>query len=150
MKKSRVYTRTGDGGMTSLSGGVRVSKTDVRVEAYGMVDELNAHIGELITYLEREEDRKFLTGIQCDLFTIGAYLATEPSHAEKLGREVVTEEDVTRLEQAIDEAEDGPCLPYRVPQGGAAYPGTVRKCAGDAGGLCVCQPLVRLSVCVVP
>ena len=51
MKKSRVYTRTGDGGMTSLSGGVRVSKTDVRVEAYGTVDELNAHIGELITYL---------------------------------------------------------------------------------------------------
>ena len=93
MKKSRVYTRTGDGGMTSLSGGVRVSKTDVRVEAYGTVDELN--------------DRKFLTGIQCDLFTIGAYLATEPSRAEKLGREVVTEEDVTRLEQAIDEAEDG-------------------------------------------
>ena len=100
MKKSRVYTRTGDGGMTSLSGGVRVSKTDVRVEAYGTVDELNAHIGELITYLEREEDREFLTGIQCDLFTIGAYLATEPSRAEKLGREVVTE-------QAIDEAEDG-------------------------------------------
>ena len=102
MKKSKVYTRTGDGGMTSLSGGVRVSKTDVRVEAYGTVDELNAHIGELITYLEHEEDRKFLTGIQCDLFTIGAYLATEPSRAEKLGREVVT-----RLEQAIDEAEDG-------------------------------------------
>ena len=159
MKKSKVYTRTGDGGMTSLSGGVRVSKTDVRVEAYGTVDELNAHIGELITYLEHEEDRKFLTGIQCDLFTIGAYLATEPSRAEKLGREVVTEEDVTRLEQAIDEAEDGlpgwrggrvPCLPYRVPQGGAAYPGTVRKCAGAARGLCVCQPLVRLSVCVVP
>ena len=91
MKKSKVYTRTGDGGMTSLSGGVRVSKTDVRVEAYGTVDELNAHIGELITYLEHEEDRKFLTGIQCDLFTIGAYLATEPSRAE----------------QAIDEAEDG-------------------------------------------
>ena len=100
MKKSKVYTRTGDGGMTSLSGGVRVSKTDVRVEAYGTVDELNAHIGELITYLEHEEDREFLTGIQCDLFTIGAYLATEPSRAEKLGREVVKE-------QAIDEAEDG-------------------------------------------
>ena len=167
MKKSKVYTRTGDGGMTSLSGGVRVSKTDVRVEAYGTVDELNAHIGELITYLEHEEDRKFLTGIQCDLFTIGAYLATEPSRAEKLGREVVTEEDVTRLEQAIDEAEDG--LPgwrgFVLPGGSrgaavchvcrtvcrrAAYPGTVRKCAGAARGLCVCQPLVRLSVCVVP
>ena len=112
------------------------------------MDELNAHIGELITYLEGEEDRKFLTGIQCDLFTIGAYLATEPSRAEKFGREVVTGEDVARLEQAIDEAEDGlpgwrgfvlpggsrgdgrmPCLPHRVPQGGTAYFGTVRKCA---------------------
>ena len=155
MKKSKVYTRTGDGGMTSLSGGVRVPKTDVRVEAYGTVDELNAHIGELITYLEGEEDRKFLTGIQCDLFTIGAYLATEPSRAEKFGREVVTGEDVARLEQAIDEAEDGlpgwrgfvlpggsrgaaVCHVCRVPQGGTAYFGTVRKCAGDAGGLCVC------------
>ena len=148
MKKSRVYTRTGDGGMTSLSGGVRVSKTDVRVEAYGTVDELNAHIGELITYLEHEEDRKFLTGIQCDLFTIGAYLATEPSRAEKLGR--ASRMAGIRASRRLPGGGRVPCLPHRVPQGGAAYPGTVRKCAGDAGGLCVCQPLVRLSVCVVP
>lgn len=107
MKKSKVYTRTGDGGMTSLGGGVRVPKTDVRVEAYGTVDELNAHIGELVTYLEHEEDRKFLTGIQRDLFTIGAYLATDPSRADVNGREAVTEEDVSRLEQAIDEADGG-------------------------------------------
>ena len=147
MKKSRVYTRTGDGGMTSLSGGVRVSKTDVRVEAYGTVDELNAHIGELITYLEREEDREFLTGIQCDLFTIGAYLATEPSRAEKLGREVVTEEDVTRLEQAIDEAEDG--LPgwrgFVLPGGsrGAACAMSAAPCAAGRSGVSWNCPEVR-------
>ena len=51
MKKSNIYTRTGDDGTTSLNGGTRVSKTDVRVEAYGSVDELNAQLGLLATYL---------------------------------------------------------------------------------------------------
>ena len=63
MKKSNVYTRTGDGGMTSLNGGERVPKTDVRVEAYGTVDELNAHLGELVTYLDVEADRRLLTSV---------------------------------------------------------------------------------------
>ena len=58
IKKSRIYTRTGDGGMTSLCGGERVPKTDIRVEAYGTVDELNAHLGVLATYLEREERKE--------------------------------------------------------------------------------------------
>lgn len=107
MKKSRIYTRTGDGGMTSLCGGERVPKTDIRVEAYGTVDELNAHLGELATYLEREEDRRLLADIQGDLFVIGAYLATGQSHAGRCGTQVVGEEDVARLEQAIDAAEDG-------------------------------------------
>ncbi|MCD8319061.1 MAG: cob(I)yrinic acid a,c-diamide adenosyltransferase [Paraprevotella sp.] len=107
MDKSKVYTRTGDRGMTSLNGGLRVSKTDVRVEAYGTVDELNAHIGELITYLEREDDRVRLTRIQGDLFVIGAYLATDETRAKTKMQTVVTEEDVKWMEQAIDEAEDG-------------------------------------------
>lgn len=107
MKKSNVYTRTGDGGMTSLNGGERVPKTDVRVEAYGTVDELNAHLGELVTYLEVEADRRLLTSVQSDLFTIGAYLATDSSRGEKGGMKVVGDEDVARLERAIDEAEDG-------------------------------------------
>lgn len=107
MKKSRVYTRTGDQGMTSLAGGNRVSKSHVRVEAYGTVDELNAHIGELITYVEDEAFRVFLTELQCDLFVIGAYLATDAETAEKRHTASVTEEDVARLEHAIDAAEDG-------------------------------------------
>ena len=69
-------------GNDQLERGRAGAEDGCRVEAYGTVDELNAHIGELITYLEGEEDRKFLTGIQCDLFTIGAYLATEP-HVRK-------------------------------------------------------------------
>ena len=50
MKKSLVYTKTGDRGTTSLVGGTRVSKTHIRLEAYGTVDELNSHLGFLITY----------------------------------------------------------------------------------------------------
>ena len=60
MKKSNVYTKTGDKGMTSLVGGVRVPKTHPRLEAYGTVDELNAFIGLLITYVADEADREFL------------------------------------------------------------------------------------------
>ena len=107
MKKSKVYTRTGDLGMTSLAGGNRVSKSHVRVEAYGTVDELNAHIGELITYVEDEGYRAFLTELQCDLFVIGAYLATDAETARQRHTACVMEEDVARLEHAIDAAEDG-------------------------------------------
>lgn len=93
--------------MTSLNGGERVSKTDIRVEAYGTVDELNACIGLLVTYLEPEEERQLLLGVQSDLFVIGAYLATDAAHERQAAAKVVTDEDVARLEQAIDRAEDG-------------------------------------------
>ena len=60
MKKSLVYTKTGDRGTTSLVGGTRVSKTHIRLEAYGTVDELNSHLGFLITFLSDEHDKLFL------------------------------------------------------------------------------------------
>ena len=68
MKKSNVYTRTGDEGTTSLVGGTRVSKTDIRLESYGIVDELNAHLGLLMTYIEDDADKEFLLKIQHKLF----------------------------------------------------------------------------------
>ncbi len=107
MRQSKIYTRTGDAGMTSLNGGKRVSKTDIRVEAYGTVDELNAFLGELVTYVELEEDRQCLLDIQNDLFVIGAYLATDASQGLPAGMDIVEQKDVTRLERAIDAAEDG-------------------------------------------
>ena len=59
MKKSMIYTKTGDKGTTSLVGGTRVPKTHIRLEAYGTVDELNSYLGLLQTYLtDEEEDRK--------------------------------------------------------------------------------------------
>ena len=57
MKKSLIYTRTGDGGKTSLVGGTRVSKTDIRLEAYGTVDELNSFLGLLVTRLKDEAEQ---------------------------------------------------------------------------------------------
>lgn len=73
MKKSLVYTKTGDRGTTGLIGGTRVSKTHIRLEAYGTVDELNANLGLLITYLNGEHDREFLLHVQNKLFAIGSH-----------------------------------------------------------------------------
>lgn len=75
---TKVYTRTGDEGQTSLIGGVRVSKSSVRVEAYGDVDELNAAVGIARGQVRDEEISKILIEIQNDLFIIGADLASPP------------------------------------------------------------------------
>ena len=64
MKKSLVYTKTGDKGTTGLIGGTRVPKTHIRLEAYGTVDELNSNLGLLATYLMDEHDLNF-----CLLYT---------------------------------------------------------------------------------
>lgn len=106
MKKSPVYTRTGDQGTTSLVGGTRVSKTHPRLEAYGTVDELNAQIGLLLTYVEDAADRAFLLDIQRKLFVIGARLATEEDPGHPVPPMLwVTDADVAALETAIDEAD---------------------------------------------
>ena len=74
-----IYTKTGDGGTTSLVGGSRVNKDDVRVEAYGTVDELNSHIGLLAEMLRQCQGSYYdeLKTVQRNLFTIQTLLATE-------------------------------------------------------------------------
>ena len=83
MKKSIIYTGTGDKGETSLVGGKRVSKQDIRLESYGTIDELNAHIGFLRTLLppNMHDDAHTLLDIQHRLFSIGSYLATHERHS---------------------------------------------------------------------
>ena len=76
MRISKVYTRTGDAGETSLVGGARVSKASKRVDAYGDVDELNSLIGLARAYLQHDEIDETLGLIQNDLFTLGADLAS--------------------------------------------------------------------------
>ena len=78
MKKSMIYTKTGDKGTTSLVGGVRVPKTHIRLEAYGTVDELNSYLGLLQTYLTEEADKRLAsTMLVKDCFII--LLTTSPS-----------------------------------------------------------------------
>ena len=71
----KIYTKTGDAGTTSLVGGKRVPKSDVRLEAYGTVDELNAFIGDLLGAVSDGEDRALLVFIQDKLFVAGSKLA---------------------------------------------------------------------------
>ena len=103
MKKSLIYTRSGDKGKTSLVGGARVSKTHVRLEAYGTVDELNSQLGLLYTYLTEEEDLKLILWIQHKLFSVGSYLATDQTNTTLRMESQIAGADILRLEQAIDE-----------------------------------------------
>lgn len=97
-----IYTKTGDNGMTSLVGGQRVSKCCDRLESYGTVDELNSHIGVLITYCTETRDREFLTDIQGKLFVVGGYLATDNSTQEIRQGNIVTADMVSAVESEID------------------------------------------------
>jgi cob(I)alamin adenosyltransferase len=106
MKKSIVYTRTGDKGTTALVGGKRVPKTDTRIECYGTTDELNSFIGLLMTEVSEKEDVDFLRFIQHKLFTIGSYLATDRDNTELRIESKVTTESITRIEMEIDRIDD--------------------------------------------
>ena len=105
MKKSLIYTRTGDKGKTSLVGGTRVPKTHVRLEAYGTVDELNSQLGLLYTYLTEEDDRKSILWVQHKLFSVGSYLATDQNNTTLRMESQIADEDIHRLERAIDEVD---------------------------------------------
>lgn len=106
MTKSKVYTRKGDDGTTSLNRGVRVRKCDVRVEAYGTVDELNSFVGLLLTHITGTDETALLEQVQCDLFAIGSELAT-PTTDEDTQASVIDSDDIVRLERAIDSIETG-------------------------------------------
>ena len=104
MEKSKIYTRTGDRGQTSLVGGKRVSKYDVRLEAYGTVDELNSYLGMLIATLPvSSSDTELLQFIQNKLFVVGSYLATDTAFTELREASRMKATDVERIERRIDE-----------------------------------------------
>lgn len=96
----RIYTKTGDKGETSLVGGQRVSKGSVRLESYGTVDELNSHVGVLITYCT--DDVKFLHDVQIKLLMLAGNLATDPTFHEIREGNVIFPEMVEALEKEID------------------------------------------------
>lgn len=111
---NRIYTRTGDDGSTGLFGGGRIAKDDIRVEAYGAVDELNAVLGVAIACMEDDGIRARLQRLQPDLFAIGAHLAT-PDTASPAARHLpsLPQTRAAEMEQWIDEA-DAELPPLRV------------------------------------
>lgn len=122
---NKIYTKTGDDGTTALGSGERRRKSDLRIEAYGTVDETNSVVGliRLQTGQSAPEVDQSLGRIQNDLFDLGADLAT-PETGEDLGYEPlrITDAQVTAIEQAIDvlNAELKPLRSFVLPGGSPA------------------------------
>jgi cob(I)alamin adenosyltransferase len=98
----KIYTKTGDNGTTSLLGGTKVLKSDLRIEAYGTVDELNSYIGLCRDLVAGDPAKNVLREIQDRLFTIGASLACDPAKETKMKIPDLKEDDVKLLENEID------------------------------------------------
>lgn len=98
--KVKIYTRTGDEGKTSLYGGKRVFKNDIRVDAYGTADELNSLLGAALSKIKEEKVSNFISGIQEDLFLIGSTLAGAKSNLS------ILEIRVGEMERMIDWADE--------------------------------------------
>jgi len=128
IRLTRIYTRGGDQGLTSLVGGRRVPKESLRLEAYGTVDELNSVIGIIRTYLpgfraklvaDFAEYSAMLRRIQNELFDVGSELATPPD-AEYEGMHKMSEAEVKLLEEEMDRMEKllQPLKSFTLPGGG--------------------------------
>lgn len=116
----KIYTKTGDKGTTSLFGGKRVAKHNIRIDSYGTVDELNANLG-----LVRDQDldaasRESLINIQEKLFTVGSILASDPGKASNSAKvPELSNDDITYLEKEIDRMnQDLPEMTHFVLPGG--------------------------------
>ncbi len=116
----KIYTRTGDAGSTGLFGGPRTAKDDVRIEAYGTVDELNAALGVAGAYICDKGISAQLFRIQNELFNIGAELATPDP--DRMGTRAILQPAIDRLESEIDatEGELPPLKHFILPAGSLA------------------------------
>lgn len=145
----KIYTKTGDQGMTALFGGTRVPKHHIRIESYGTVDELNSYLGLLRDQAIDKSYKILLTEIQDKLFTVGAILATDPKKAvlkngkQRLNIPKISNADIQRLEIEIDRMDHAlPPITHFVLPGG--HP-TVSFCHIAR---CVCRRAERLAAAV--
>lgn len=99
---TKVYTKTGDGGETSIVGGFRISKSDVRLEAYGTVDELNSNLGLLASMLPAGHDKDMVERIQNNLFNVGTHLAIDQSRTPLYNSGKLNAGEIELLEREID------------------------------------------------
>ena len=139
----KIYTRTGDNGTTGLFGGDRVDKHHPRIDAYGTVDETNAHLGLTRAWIKDQPGAArldpLLARIQEMLFVLGADLATPPASRAAVLR--IEEPHVRKLEEAIDAFEaDLPALQHFILPGGTPAAGTLHVART------VCRRAERLTI----
>jgi cob(I)alamin adenosyltransferase len=137
----KIYTKTGDLGKTSLIGGTKVAKSNIRIEAYGTVDELNSWIGLTSDHLHHEHSKKILKEIQDRLFTIGSSLACDPDKEPLMKIPDLKEDDITLLEREIDKMnEELPVMKSFILPGGHPAVSTAHITR------CVCRRAERICV----
>ena len=137
----KIYTKVGDKGSTSLIGGTKVLKSNIRINSYGTVDELNAHIGLIIDSINDTNCIFILKEIQDRLFTIGSSLACDPNKDIALKIPDLKEGDITILENEIDRMEtDLPPLKYFILPGGHTTISNIHIAR------CVCRRSERICV----
>lgn len=137
----KIYTKTGDKGFTSLIGGVRVSKSNIRIESYGTIDELNSYVGFVSDLANSETISEWLREIQDRLFTIGSELATAPDKEVKMKLPDLRESDITWLEGRIDEMNE--VLPE---MRSFVLPGGHQAASACHIARCICRRAERICV----
>jgi cob(I)alamin adenosyltransferase len=137
----KIYTKTGDQGKTSLIGGTKVPKSHLRIESYGTIDELNAHIGQVIDLVQDERTRQMLREIQDRLFTIGSSLACDPEKEPRMKIPDLKESDVNLLEEQMDRMNlDLPVMKHFI------LPGGHPAISATHIARCVCRRAERVCV----
>ena len=137
----RIYTKTGDKGSTSLIGGTKVPKSDIRIDTYGTVDELNSWIGLINDQIQDTIIKQQLREVQDRLFTIGSSLATDADKEIKMRLPDLRESDILFLEQCIDEMTDRlPEMKSFILPGGHVTVSSIHIVR------CVCRRAERLAV----
>ena len=138
---TKIYTKTGDKGKTSLIGGTKVFKSDIRIETYGTVDELNSYVGFVSDHTPDEHQRNILKAAQDRLFVIGSSLACDPEKQTGLHIPDLKEEDITLLEKEIDSMNEKlPAMKHFILPGGHAAVSSTHIAR------CVCRRAERLCV----
>lgn len=142
---TKIYTRTGDGGSTTLFDGTRIAKSDLRVDAYGEVDELNAAVGAARSEGLDPDIDLVMARVQRDLFALGSRLADPAERiADRVSKILLGPDDVTRLEEWIDGFETE-LLPLRR----FILPGGTRAASALHLARTVCRRVERRMVALV-
>jgi len=137
----KIYTKTGDLGTTSLIGGTKVSKSNMRIETYGTIDELNSYIGLVNDNCSDDHSKNILKEIQDRLFTIGSSLACDPDKEQKMKIPDLKETDVELLEKEMDKMNESlPEMKFFILPGGHVAVSTAHVAR------CICRRAERWCV----